>query len=347
MRQIKANRASKELLKDSKPDRLFYCLSGAWVTCILGLREDVGADYQTIYAQGYTAAAGGAESRYEIGFDLLQKVCLLVSDDYHLLFFASAAVTVALIYYAIYRWSKMPLLSIAIFLLGGLFFFSTNAVRQAIAIALFLNAIPYIAKRKPLNYCCLIVLAALFHKSAIILLVLYLTRLIKLNFTTGTLVCIAVAISGGYLVAASLQVGGLVSEQFAVYGHLEKYLEGNFDFLDLGYTVIAYAVFLYVRRGQKKLYRNNDEIRILTNILFVGLLIIIMTGYMFILFRIARYFTPVLIFYIPSLIVQLKTRQQRSMAAWLMVGCFVVVSFVVYGYLEMDHAVPYKTFFFE
>lgn len=338
--------SSQEILSNERPKKFFFCLSGALAAAILFFREGVGADYYKIYAQGYSDAANGAESRYEIGFDILQQACLFVSDDYHVLFFVCAVITVALVYYAIYKWSKMPLLSILIFLLCGLFFFSTNAIRQAISIALFLNAIPYITKGKFLNYCCWIIVAALFHQSAIVLILLYCLRFVKLNLLKAGLLCLVVVLLGNSLVPVSLQIGSLMSDQFAIYARLEHYLEGDIDLLDLGYTVIAYVIFWYVQRGDKKLYSNDDETRILTNILFIGLLIVIMTGYMFILFRFARYITPVLIFYIPNLVSRLKTHQERRNISLLIALCFVMTSFVVYGYLEIDQAVPYQTFLF-
>lgn len=346
VRDLRLCSDDKDVSRNERPKKLFFCLSGALAAAILAFREGVGADYYRIYAQGYRDAADGAESRYEVGFDILQQVCLFVSNDYHVLFFVCAVITVALVYYAIYKWSKMPLLSVLIFLLCGLFFFSTNAIRQAISIAVFLNAIPYITKGKPLHYCCLIVVAALFHQSAIVLVLLYFLRFVKLNILKAGLICLAVIALGSFLVPISLQIGSLMSDQFAIYARLEHYLEGDIDLLDLGYTVIAYLVFWYVWRGDKKLYSDNDEVRILTNILFIGLLIVIMTSYMFILFRFARYITPVLIFYIPNLISRLETRKKRRAASWLIAACFVVTSFLVYGYLEIDQAVPYQTFLF-
>lgn len=329
-----------------KPHKFFFCLSAVLATGILGFREGVGADYYRIYAQGYSDAANGVESRYEVAFDALQQACLLLSADYHLLFFVCALITVALVYLAIYRWSKMPLLSVLIFLLCGLFFFSTNAIRQAIAIALFLNAVPYIFKGDFLKYCLLIVVATLFHQSAIILLALYFSRFFNLNLVRAGVICLTIAALGGFLVAIFLQIGGLMSEQFAIYARLQHYLEGDLDVLDLAYTLIAYMVFFCVQREKHHLYQDNAEIRILTNILFLGLLIIVMTGYMFILFRFARYITPLLIFYIPNLIIQFGGAQKRKVASWLVAACFTVTSFFVYGYLEIDQAVPYQTFFF-
>ncbi len=240
----------------------------------------------------------------------------------------------------------MPLLSVLIFLLCGLFFFSTNAIRQAIAIALFLNAVPYIFKGDFPKYCLLIVVATLFHQSAIILLALYFSRFFRLNLVKAGVICLAIAVLGGFLVTIFLQIGGLMSEQFAIYARLQHYLEGDLDVLDLAYTLIAYMVFFYVQREKVHLYQDSADVRILTNIFFLGLLIVIMTGYMFILFRFARYITPLLIFYIPNLIIQLKSPQKRKVTSWLVAACFAVTSFFVYGYLEIDQAVPYQTFFF-
>ena len=344
VRDLKPCLGGKDVSINEQPKKFFFCLSGALAAAILAFREGVGADYYTIYVQGYNDAANGIESRYEIGFDILQKICLFVSDDYHLLFIACAVITVGLIYYAIYKWSKMPLMSILIFLLCGLFFFSTNAIRQAISIAIFLNAIPYIVKGRCLKYCVLILVAALFHQSAIILIILYWVRFLKLNFIRAGLICTAVALLGSFLAPISLQLGGLISDQFAVYARLEHYLEGDIDLLDLGYTVIAFILFLYVRKENKEIYLDNTEIRIFTNILIVGFLIIVMTSYMFILFRFARYITPLLIFYIPSLISHVKSQKAQRVIVVLVSCCFIAASLYVYDYLEMDQAVPYQTF---
>ena len=332
---------SSQYAKSGKPDSFFFSLSGLVAAIFLGTREGVGADFDTIYVQGFAEYSMGQESRFESGFNALQSLVLLYTNDYHFLFIICSLITVALIYIAIYRWSPDPVFSVVIFLLGGLFFVSTNAVRQALAIGIFLNAIPYIVRGNPLKYAALILAAALFHKSALILLPLYLLRKIKLPYIAPILLGILCFLMGDVLVQVALRIGSLLSSQFAVYARLDHYLVGDLDLTDGAYLLLSLAFLAYVNRKSPSIYMRNNTIRIYTNIVICGVLIVVLTGSMFILFRLARYFTPVLILFLPSLANSLKRESDRAASKRALCLFLALGAYVVYGVLEIESAVPY------
>lgn len=79
---------------------------------------------------------------------------------------------------------KYLFLGLLCFLLNsGIFLINLSAMRQTLALILFLFSIKFIIERKIILYVLIIYLASLFHGSAIILLPLYFIRYFKLNKT--------------------------------------------------------------------------------------------------------------------------------------------------------------------
>jgi hypothetical protein len=71
-----------------------------------------------------------------------------------------------------------PLIVFSIFV-GGFFFFSLSGVRQSLSIAIFFYSIIFIINKNIIQYMMMILLASLFHLSAIVLLPLYFINRIK------------------------------------------------------------------------------------------------------------------------------------------------------------------------
>lgn len=112
------------------------------------------------------------ESRFEPGFVLYMMLCKAIVPDYHFFVFLSTLIDLLVFNWFFKRYSPNYALSFAIFLV-----FSINLeielARNVKAILLFLVAIPYIEKRKPLQYFSLITLALTFHLSSVFYYPLY------------------------------------------------------------------------------------------------------------------------------------------------------------------------------
>ena len=81
----------------------------------------------------------------------------------------------------IYKHSKMPFLSIFLYIGFNYFTFTFSGLRQAIAISIICISYDYIREQKLFKFLVTVILAALFHKSAIFFIPAYAISKIKLN----------------------------------------------------------------------------------------------------------------------------------------------------------------------
>lgn len=98
-------------------------------------------------------------------FPLLCKVCGLFGCSYQMfLVFANIFLFLAAVNF-IYRYSKLPWLSVYLYITLQFLAYNMNLIRQSFAVAFFLIAYPYLRDRKIVPFTVLIVLGGMFHNS--------------------------------------------------------------------------------------------------------------------------------------------------------------------------------------
>lgn len=132
---------------------------------------------------------------------LFQWVTQLMSGagvHYFFYFALWAALQIGFIYYAL-RCNKALLPWVALYIMLGPFFLDwMNTMRQCVCECIFVFAIELIHKRKLMGYLCVVAVCTLLHKSAIILLPIYLIHNVRLN-VKWMLAVMAVALILGLL----------------------------------------------------------------------------------------------------------------------------------------------------
>lgn len=141
-----------------------------------GLRYKVGSDY-SMYAYFYeivdpTSLRNSLELvPQESGFVLLMMACRLFSDDPRMLFTIASIITVSAALVAIRRLSVHPTFSVFLYFFLTYYTLSLNAVRQSIAVSLFMLGESYRGTSK-FRWILFSVLAMIFHTSTIIAFVI-------------------------------------------------------------------------------------------------------------------------------------------------------------------------------
>lgn len=159
--------------KNQKIYKFFVILSIIPLLFISAFRYDVGTDYFYRYAPSYMIILNGGDvGNLECIFKILIKICTFFTSSYALLFFVTSVIIIIPIFYLIYKESKYPLLSIILFVIGGFFFDLLNLVRQYISIVILLCSYKYLLDKKYLKWFLYFILAILFHKSAVVGLLL-------------------------------------------------------------------------------------------------------------------------------------------------------------------------------
>lgn len=136
---------------------------------IFGLRYDVGVDHLH-YLEDYI---GRNYDQYEPAFYLITEICRINDLHYTIYFGTLAFVQVFCFFYAFKKELYLfPYLLFFLFVLGDVLSWM-NIIRQSLAICIWLISLRYIIDKKLLKYVLLCLVATLFHKSALVLIVFY------------------------------------------------------------------------------------------------------------------------------------------------------------------------------
>lgn len=151
---------------------IFYILSFIVIFCLSAFRFDVGIDYGS-YSNWFDKMSTGIDAYFEPLFLLTVTIIQLFTDNTQWLFIVSSAITIGFIFASIHKQSSMPALSVFLFCTMGFLSHSFNLIRQFVAISIVLYSLHYLINKKIIKYVLLIIMAAMFHKTAIIMIPLY------------------------------------------------------------------------------------------------------------------------------------------------------------------------------
>ena len=159
---------------------LFLILSILPVSLISSLRCGVGTDYYYTYTPSFYTALYGKNyfPREYVFYNLIKFIQLFTTNAQWLFVITSFIFSIFLLLSTI-RMSKNWGLSALIIVLGNYYFVSMNNVRQALAISIASLALSYACDRKIIRTILFATLSVLFHKSAVILIPIYLICMIK------------------------------------------------------------------------------------------------------------------------------------------------------------------------
>lgn len=155
------------------------CLAGIFAVLagVSALRIEVGNDYGK-YIDIFHEIYAGTDEAYvvtEAGFNFVVWLLYTLSgyENYLLVFAVFGAATVYIFLKAMYRQSVDFKVSFALFMLLGVYFRTFTTVRYYFVLALTLYSLQYVRRREFLKFVLLILFASLFHKSVLVVLVLY------------------------------------------------------------------------------------------------------------------------------------------------------------------------------
>lgn len=170
-------------------DRIvFFVFSAVLVILFQGLRSfSVGTDLAS-YIPSYSEIGENVpfsftakHHNFEIGYILLNKLIYALGFSERGFLIIITIIIQAPIFCTMYKYSESPLLSVFVYFAFGNFIITFSALRQAISMAICFSAYGFIKNRKPIGFCVLVVLACLFHKSALIFFLIYPLYYIKIN----------------------------------------------------------------------------------------------------------------------------------------------------------------------
>lgn len=178
-----------QTFKSQEKAKRFFCIVGfVCLALIMSLRhpssgldiiglggENIGyiGTFKQIAKLSWSKALTFKVLNYEQGYTILAKFLSMISKDSQILLVGCGIIQSASLFFLIYKTSKKPLLSTIIYLALPCFFIYWSGLRQGIAISITMLAFLMIKEKKLIKFILLVILAWLFHASAIVFLIAY------------------------------------------------------------------------------------------------------------------------------------------------------------------------------
>lgn len=279
--------------------------------------------------------------RFEYGYLFLEQFTKkYISRDFLVFQIIVNAIIIWGTMYFLYKKSRCTWMVMLLYVISRYVLSETIAARQGIAVVIVLWTIPYLENKSLIKYCIGVLLASLFHSSAIIMIVLIVLRVEFLSNKVKLAII--------YLVAFVF---------FFLYSYvINKYLEGVYattnkvsgiNPVGLFAGINALAIMLYaiiLRRNCKVTKPPQHDMLLVLSILYV--VISIMSVRLWILVRFSMYFFPFLIIYVSDLYSLSKRTPLTQCATYSIIILISFSSMYIFSVRpEWVMLFPYKTYF--
>lgn len=309
---------------------------------VAGFRYGPGTDFWARYVPIFENVRLGRTVDAEYGYLLINRAIAAITTDYQWLFVVMSLATVGLFYRFIHRMSLDPTLSVYIYVFGGFYLEAFNLVRQGLAIAILLNTVELVLRKKPAAFIVLTMVAVSLHSSALLWFAVW--PLIRMR--GGRIVRVAVtALLAFMIVAMPGLLESLVTRFAQDYAWYFQSNYGDVRAFDRTALPMAVAIFVglvvVVRKagvGDKYLL----AIAGLQGVQVVALLATTTVAYAF--SRATYYFTPIQIIAVPILLSAIRDDQLRravTLIFLLVYGLSFYYKFIVWnshGVMPYDFA---------
>ncbi|EOU1251734.1 EpsG family protein, partial [Clostridium perfringens] len=277
---------------------------------------------------------------YEIGYKYFNSFIKSFTDNYIWLFFFIAIITLTILLYYNYKYCTYPFFTLTFYMYKTFFYTNFVAMRQSIAIAIFIFSIKYIINGSFKKYFILVLLATLFHSSAIVLVFLYFLRYVnlrKMKFINIILIGIFIMIFSMPIIKLIGLIIGLIGGTETVLNKINS-IHGS---LGINLHVIEMIVLYIVFAKNYKI--TNEKEKIWFNLFVTYCILIISFSSQVIFIRIAMYFYFPIMIFISSSLEKIKNSKYKI----LLVYIFTIIFFIGYvKYLKQFDSgglIPYKS----
>ena len=266
----------------------------------------------------------------DVFFYIITKVITLFTTNLNIYFGICALPFCFFATRLIYKYSKMPVLSFIMLISLNYYAWSYIIIRHTVALAFIILSYDYIKNNKIIKFVCCVLIASLFHKSAIIFLIAYpIANKIKLSSKKMNLILIAlipiVVFAGKYII--NFGISFIKSGDYTLYKTRQ-------DTMGIGMFLIYYIPFIV----SCFLDKNMEKERVNYNIVFVGLVFSMLTIHLAEFFRIGMYFLIFNILMLPNIFSELSDTKNKKIMYWIMVICFIMYMLKSFNVLGL---IPY------
>jgi transmembrane protein EpsG len=337
---------------------LNFTLKSFWILAIISvpvfistIRYGVGTDYYN-YLEIYTQINSLPTEKIwviygnEPLFFYLNKLAYIVFNSSVGLFFLTSFIVHLFIILGLDYYKKHISLPLALFIFYMILFnFGLNGMRSAIAISIVFFSLRYIHIKKPIHFFTWIIIATLFHNTAIICSVFYLlkstknekrSQVKKILFYTG-------------IVFTPIVLVQLLNffENFFLFSNYSHYILNTNLVVSFGFLISVLPILIPIVLFRKRILKYNNEFEYLINLSLLNIPFQYIGYYVEWGGRLVLYTNSIYLIIVPLLIRSIKIREDKLIIAIYFICYFLYyyISHFVIG--NSSEGFPYKSLFRE
>lgn len=286
----------------------------------------------------------------EIGFRSLAYIVNKAELNLQWVIIGMNIISLTCIYKFIKKVSPDIILSVIIFFPYFLQF-DMHASRTAVAMGFGCLAIYYLINEKVNKYLIYLLLAASFHKTAIILILVIFIKNIKIEFLTS-LVILGIALIFGTVININNIIVSILDflNLYAIKSQYITYIMSTeygyrFSLLDPRLILAIITYFSCFMPNLSMNYRNTRVVNICKNILMIGITImIIFSRNTIIVNRVSSYFTIISIVLIPLILYEMRFMRDKNQTGKIFRFMYSI-AYIAYSCMLILQQVEYKLYF--
>lgn len=314
--------------KKNKSDSFFVITSFILLFIVSAFRGDFTTDYNNyvylfeLYNRFRFFEVFHAGIYQEKGYIFLNRLIGVFTRNELYLFIVVSFITLLCFYSQFRRYSSYIWLSVLMFVTVGAFYTSFNIMRQILAVAIIFSGSKFLYERKFVKYCLVVALAALFHTSALVMLIFYFILNYKFSVKNLILIICAAVITMLYL--ENLLV--IIQNMF-----YSVYTDQSYGMTGLAFTnaVLPIAILIFTLFHYKKIDLSDIRNKIWVNAVIFYAFFSILGLKVEMVERISDFFAPYALLLIPLIFSQMKRNELKAIYMIGAVALLILYNFVV------------------
>lgn len=299
---------------------------------VLGLRDVATAD-TLAYSRGFSLMQSGDYNSsyfsYNILYILINKLAISIGGNVHTVYLICACISIIFLALGLEKIDCNKYLYLALFLLTFQFYDQFNIIRQGVAMSISFFALnAFLLEKKNFKiYVAFIIIAPLFHLSAIVMIPVYFIVQRKIPFSV-----MLATIAGVFFLSSFISRLPIIHSIFkSIWTEIYS---SQFDYALI--TVSEVVIAMVIIAFRKKIAYNETD-NIILNLTFLFPLFRMGAANFFILHRISKYF---IYYYILALLMSPRiAKKEHNYIIYIFVFAFYILWFFFYirGYESFHH----------
>ncbi|MBN2557807.1 MAG: EpsG family protein [Clostridia bacterium] len=259
-------------------------------------------------------------------FNIYQFLIKKVFPHPQALLFISALITIGLIFIVLYKYSDMPYMSVFLFIAGGYYLTSMNALRQYLVAAVLFCTIDMIARKKWLPFFVLVIFISLFHVSALIMIPAYFFVRTRAWSPKAWAVLVAgVALAAGFFLYYDFFARIAIMAKQGEF--LNTFAQDEFSGANVLRVLVAAVPLALSFAFRKRLRERMKNFDIYTNFSMLYFIVMLFSLHNWLFARFGMYFGLFNLLLLPGIIRHSFNKEMRLAVGYAMVACFMAYMF--------------------